>query len=276
MDHPPDLAQTPAAAPPPGQMPNFVNPPSQQAAMIAVSTVMMALTLTFVSLRLYNSLWVTKKPGIEDWLCVLAMIFSFTYAGIVLDLSFVSRHMWDVPLIWFTENYWKAIRDDNTQIRFAGNTIQAFAYFTSRLPILILYLRLFGRNQSFRILCYGGMAADFAIYLTAVPLLSYFCTPPIHGGDWNSLDVFAKCKQLLDWAVIQGSLDIALNVYIFILPLPTVLNLHMAPGKKLGVLAIFLTGLLAVVASGVGFYYRHQLSFTPDVNWNEGAYICMS
>jgi hypothetical protein len=107
----------------------------------------------------------------------------------------------------------------------------------------MLYLRLFGRKPGFRVACYIGIVANFAIYMTAIPLLSYFCTPPI-GGSWSSLDVFAKCKKLLDWAVIQGSLDIVLDIYIFVLPLPVVLGLQMPMGKKLGVLVIFLTGLL--------------------------------
>jgi hypothetical protein len=32
----------------------------------------------------------------------------------------------------------------------------------------------------------------------------------------------------------------------------------------------------AVISSAVGLYYRYRLTFTPDVNWNEGAFICMS
>ncbi|CAJ2506591.1 Uu.00g077770.m01.CDS01 [Anthostomella pinea] len=230
-----DLANTPAASPPAGQTSNFLNPPSQQTIMIAVSTTMSFLTVVFVSLRLYTSLRITRLPGIEDWLCVLAVVFSFGYIGIILSLSYVSRHMWDVPEIWFTENYWK--------IRFAGNTLQALAYFTSRMPILLLYLRLFGQKRSFRIACYVAITAAFGVYLASIPLLSYFCTPSA-GGDWGSLDVFAKCKRLLDWAMVQGSCDIVLNIYILLLPLTVVLGLHMPPRKKLGVLAIFLTGLL--------------------------------
>jgi len=60
------LASTPAAAPPPGQFTNFVDPPSQQGAIIAVCTVMMIFTLLFVSLRLYSSFRVTRSAGVED------------------------------------------------------------------------------------------------------------------------------------------------------------------------------------------------------------------
>lgn len=113
------------------------------------------------------------------------------------------------------------------------------------MPILLLYLRLFGRNRGFRFACYFAISAAFAIYVTSIPLLSYFCTPrSYYMGGWNSPDLFVQCKKLLNWAMIQGSLDITLNVYIFILPLPVVLGLQLDRKKKLGVLGIFLTGLL--------------------------------
>ena len=29
----------------------------------------------------------------------------------------------------------------------------------------------------------------------------------------------------------------------------------------------------AVIASGISLYYRYQLSYGPDINWNEGAFV---
>ena len=66
MDDPAVLAITPAAAPPPGEFTNFVNPPSQQGTIIAVCSVMMVFTLLFVCLRLYSNFRVTQSPGVED------------------------------------------------------------------------------------------------------------------------------------------------------------------------------------------------------------------
>ncbi|KAJ8132163.1 hypothetical protein O1611_g1459 [Lasiodiplodia mahajangana] len=143
----PDLSQVPAAPPPPGVMPNFSDPPSQQVPMIVVSTVILTLTVIFVAIRVYTGLRILRRFGIEECLTLLATVFSAAYIAVVLHLSHESRHLWDVPLIWFTEDYWK--------IRYAGNTLQA-----------------------------------------------------------------------------------------------------------------------AVIASGIGFYFRYKLTYTPDINWNEGAYIC--
>lgn len=113
------------------------------------------------------------------------------------------------------------------------------------MPILLLYLRLFGRNRSVRIACYFAIGAAFAIYITSIPLLAYFCTPrSYYAGSWNSPELFVQCKKLLDWAMVQGSLDVTLNIFIFILPIPVILGLQLDKKKKLGVLAVFCTGLL--------------------------------
>lgn len=60
------LASMPALPPPLGHITNIVDPPSQKPAMIAVMSVMIVLTLVFVSLRLYSSFFVTKSQGAED------------------------------------------------------------------------------------------------------------------------------------------------------------------------------------------------------------------
>ena len=69
MDPTAALATMPAAPPPPGQVTNFVDPPSRQAAIIGVSAMMMVLTLLFVSLRLYSTFRITRSRGLEDCKC---------------------------------------------------------------------------------------------------------------------------------------------------------------------------------------------------------------
>lgn len=60
------LATMVAGSPPPGMTTNLVDPPSQQAAIIAVCSILIILTLFFVTLRLYSSFFVTRLPGAED------------------------------------------------------------------------------------------------------------------------------------------------------------------------------------------------------------------
>lgn len=64
---PPSVLATMVAQPPPaGLTTNLVDPPSQQAAIVAVCSIMITLTLIFVTLRLYSSFFVTRLPGAED------------------------------------------------------------------------------------------------------------------------------------------------------------------------------------------------------------------
>ncbi|MCJ1359195.1 MAG: hypothetical protein MMC33_009195 [Icmadophila ericetorum] len=256
------LATMLSLPPPPGQVVSLVDPPSQQSAIISVCTVTLIFTVIFVSSRLYSNFLVTHSQGVEDYMCVIATVLSFAYISFILDLSWVSRHMWDVPVLWFSDVYWKK--------RYAQNNIVAFAFFTSRLPILLLYLRVFGRKKSFRYAVYFGFFADFIVYLCNVPLLAIFCAPP-PGQSWAA--VFQKCQRLRPLAVAQGICNIALDIYILLLPVQTVWALNLPAKKKVGVIAIFTTGVFALIASCVSFYYRYQLTYGPDVNWNEGAFV---
>lgn len=58
------------------------------------------------------------------------------------------------------------------------------------------------------------------------------------------MTVFANCKKLGWYAVAQGSGNIAMDLYIFVLPLWTIFGLHLPLEKRLGVFAIFAVGFL--------------------------------
>jgi len=81
--------------------------------------------------------------------------------------------------------------------------------------------------------------------MSEVPIVAYFCTPS-PGESWNALAVFAKCKKSVWYAIVQGSCNIAADLYIFVLPLDTIHSLQMDARKKLGVYLIFGVGLLYV------------------------------
>ena len=61
-----DLGDTPAAAPPTGKLPNFLNPGNGSGATIAVSVVMLFLLLVIVSGRLYYNARVSRSFGLDD------------------------------------------------------------------------------------------------------------------------------------------------------------------------------------------------------------------
>ena len=56
-----DYSKIPSAAPPPGVIPNFVNPETNAPMTTIVITILLPLTLLFVSMRVYSNLWVSHK-----------------------------------------------------------------------------------------------------------------------------------------------------------------------------------------------------------------------
>lgn len=65
-----DYSKIPALAPPPGVVPNFVNPVSLTVPLIVASVISLVLAVIFVSVRLYSSLRLTHSPGVDD--CTLS------------------------------------------------------------------------------------------------------------------------------------------------------------------------------------------------------------
>ncbi len=88
-------------------------------------------------------------------------------------------------------------------------------------------------------------------------------------------------------AVVQGAVNVWSDLYILRLPIPGVWQLQLPLGKKIGVSAMFLTGLLcmtcsnsyilyravltwysALLASITGLYYRARLHSNGDVTFD--------
>ncbi|KAF7879030.1 hypothetical protein EAF04_000230 [Stromatinia cepivora] len=179
--------------PPPGEAVNLIDPPSQGVPIIAVSVTFLALTVTFVGLRLYANLSAKWSAGV---------IYRNLLEGILL-------HSYSATIFTFDSYY--------EQKRYAQNNMVAFTFLFSRIPILLFYLRILGAIKIFRYAVYFGFAADFAIYMVNVPVLAYFCAP-CPGGSWNTPDALARCARIEPLAIVQGACNILLDIYILLLP----------------------------------------------------------
>ncbi|MCJ1433381.1 hypothetical protein MMC27_002741 [Xylographa pallens] len=94
------------------------------------------------------------------------------------------------------------------------------------------------------------------------------CAP--HGGqsqlDYLSAISAPKCEdQRL--SVAMGAFNILSDFYILCIPFPAVWSLQMPRRRKVGVSAIFLTGIAACISSILGLAYRLKLSESIDNTW---------
>ena len=79
------------------------------------------------------------------------------------------------------------------------------------------------------------------IYLATIPISSYYCTPPL-GQPWTIIS--RSCINAAAISIAQASLNVTLDLYLVLAPIPIVARMNFAPKKKFGILAVFLTGIL--------------------------------
>ena len=67
---------------------------------------------------------------------------------------------------------------------------------------------------------------------------------PRRGESFADLTVAERCSHETTWAVVQGASDVVLDFFIIYLPIPMLWKLNMGFQRKIGVMAIFLTGFV--------------------------------
>jgi hypothetical protein len=117
------------------------------------------------------------------------------------------------------------------------------ALFFGKTAILLFYLRLFSVNRTLRYWVYPAIPVIFGCYVTNVILETIFCIPRPGDGGWN-FNTMVRCGTFEIYGPIQGVLNIALDLYILIIPIPIIAGLKMSPNKKAGLFGIFFTAIL--------------------------------
>lgn len=149
--------------------------------------------------------------------------------------------------------------------------LSGFAIWTSKAPILLLYIRLFGVKTWLKVASWVTLAVTFIIFFVGMVYVGVACSP---GGKTLDLPFILNCTtKSTRIGVTLGTTSVIADVIILLLPLPVVLRLQMATMKKIGLSVVFLTGIFAIVASAVSLYYKWG-SFKGTSNDLTSAMVC--
>ncbi|KAF4215124.1 hypothetical protein CNMCM8980_010661 [Aspergillus fumigatiaffinis] len=270
-----DLCAIPAAQPPPGQTSNFVNPPNLAAATIAVTAVTLAWATLFTAARLYTNF---RKLTWADGFVVIALALSATYNALVLDMGYTRLLVYGqihegmtIPLACSSSAY-----HANIQILYAQGTLLGPVIFFAKSSIFLLCRQIFTIQKPMKYAIRFGLLFTFLLYWPGVGLESYFAAPHI-GETWEDLLVNHRPEKLIYWGIVQGTLSVVLDIYIFILPLPLLSKLQLPRKKRWQLLIIFSTAMLGIVASVIALVFRIQLLTTSDTTFTQSAlFICVN
>ena len=114
-------------------------------------------------------------------------------------------------------------------------------FFFSKSSLLLLYYRIFSPNRMFRYKLYGAFAFLGATTLTSIPMYLAICIPGSNGS-WE--EATAKCGRTAAFGYYSGPATLVFDLFLLYLPASVTAHLHMPLRRKLGILAIFMTGLL--------------------------------
>jgi hypothetical protein len=109
-----------------------------------------------------------------------------------------------------------------------------------KLSISLLYLRIFGVQKSFRYMVYAGVAFC-AVFYTAYVAIQISTTVLCVDAASLSRPIFAQIHVIV---VTTGVVNVFTDLYLLGLPIRPVTQLKLKSRQKLGLLSIFMAGLV--------------------------------
>ncbi|KFA70215.1 hypothetical protein S40285_04426 [Stachybotrys chlorohalonatus IBT 40285] len=247
-----DPTQMPAGVPPEGVMPNFVDPPSLSPVYRGIIYSFVPLMFVFVVCRLYVRTRTFRDFGFDDLFCILGASSIIAYCGVLIPLLDrpLGRHLWDVPVSDITNSYLES------------STIILVLFFLGalfvKLTLLLLYRRLFKIHRLASIMIWGGVAVSSVFYLVSVILILDHCVPE-GGQTWLSMAYTGSCTPVQNGlSEASGIFGLVSDLYILAIPVWLISRLNSPTKRKVGVMAVFLTGLIACGFSAAGLAARFQ------------------
>ncbi|KAL8955576.1 MAG: hypothetical protein Q9193_006627, partial [Seirophora villosa] len=261
-----DPLDFPLASPPPGAVQNLANPESRAYQIYAISAVFLALTISFLLIRLYAKLYIQRSRTWDDFTFITdapSQAAVISYTGVIITVVSEpggAKHLWDTTIGDFSD---KGFIEELVVVALYGPVI-----FLVKLALFLLYLHLFGRLRWLRWLVWFGILVTGCFYVSG-PIVVFTLCAPARGDSWLGMSFKSKCRNgLQDYGVAQGTINLVSDFYLLVVPIPAVLALQLPKKKKIGVIAIFMTGFLACIVSTVALGLRITYNKTADITWN--------
>ncbi|KAL9007966.1 MAG: hypothetical protein Q9173_006864 [Seirophora scorigena] len=258
-----DPLDFPLASPPPDVVQNLANPESRAYQIYAISAVFLALTISFLSIRLYAKLYIQRSRTWDDCAYLHCRSALISYTAVIITVVIEpggAKHFWDTTIGDFS--------DKGFIIKLVVVTLYGPAIFLVKLALFLLFLDLFGRLRWLRWLVYLGILVTGCFYVSG-PIVVFTLCAPSPGNSWLGMSFESKCGNgLQDYGVAQGTMNLVSDFYLLVVPIPAVLALQLPKKKKIGVTAIFMTGFLACIVSTVSLGLRITYNKNADITWN--------
>ena len=113
----------------------------------------------------------------------------------------------------------------------------------AKLTFFLLYIQLFRPMAWLRYTCYGGAAFTVSFY-TALLIFTLVEVAPRPHESWQEAALRPGQQTVLKPTVGFACVGLVLDIFILILPIAGVQRLQLSRKRKIGVIAIFMTGFM--------------------------------
>ncbi|KAK3389679.1 hypothetical protein B0H63DRAFT_103002 [Podospora didyma] len=242
-----------AATPPQGVTANFSNPSNQNALGTTVIVTGVVLVATTGLVRLYSR-FLTKTWKIEDLLGLIAFMCYVVMLYCIVTLMrlvgfFVDQ--WNVRLQTFV---------DCAVVVYIYPMVYSASMLFAKNAILFEWSRIFvpaGTRNAFFWFTRVLIVANTMLYFAGIIAGVFMCKPIAKSWDFF---IHGEC---LDRRQVHGSMvcfNLAIDLFILILPQKVIWSLQMTRSRRLGVSIIFSIGLMGL-ACAAGHTYSNMLGY---------------
>jgi hypothetical protein len=131
------------------------------------------------------------------------------------------------------------------------------AMFFAKAAVATLYMRIFDAIHWIRWTCWVLLVLMACAYGSTIPVYAIYSFP--YGDEKWDLTLGAKATPTDKMGIATASFNVVSDLFLLIAPIPIILKLNLSFRKKFGLSAVFLTGIMALVATTLGMYYRISL-----------------
>lgn len=255
-----------AIEPPPGVVPNFVDPSSIQYYSVLCASICLPLVTIFVALRMFIKVFVLHKVCAEDHVCLLAWMGATVYVTLALTLNKhgAGKHQWNVSMMDVLEF---------NHINYFVQILYGVTVFTTKLSILLLLSRIFGTvtglKRRIKILIFV-----LAVFYTASTLLKIFICIPVRKVWTPALP--GTCFHMQTVYIANCIASIVSDFVILILPMSSIWGLKTTTMRKVGITATFAVGAFACVSTILRLWESIKVGRTLDRTYSLMPIYCWS
>jgi hypothetical protein len=116
------------------------------------------------------------------------------------------------------------------------------AVYSAKLPLLFMLIRIFGIKDWLRWTCIFLIVVGTLGGVVTLLYAGISCSPDLHEPTPPFL--FSCVGALTNATIARGSISLAVDVIVFVVPIPVIVDLKMPLRRKIGVAFVFATGLL--------------------------------